>query len=43
MINKDVYVRYRNLYKTILREAKSQYNNNFFLVNKKMLELSGSK
>ena len=41
--NKDVYVRYRNLYTTILREAKSQYYNNFFLENKKMLELSRSK
>ena len=30
-IIKDVYVWYRNLYITILREAKSQYYNNFFL------------
>ena len=33
-INKDVYVRYHNLYTTILHEAKLQYNN-FFLKNKK--------
>ena len=42
-ISKDVYGRYRNLYTIILREAKSQNYNNFFLKNKKMLELSGSK
>ena len=34
-INKDVYVRYRNFYITILRETKSQYYDNFFLENKK--------
>ena len=42
-INKDVYARYRNLYTTILYEAKLQYYNDFFRENNKMLELSGSK
>ena len=34
-INKDVCVRYRNFYTTILGEAKLQYYNNFFLEHKK--------
>ena len=41
-INKDVYVRYQNLYATILRAAKLRYYNDFFLENKKCLSYLGA-